>query len=267
MTAPTHASRVHAFRALHQSGVLRLANAWDLGSARLMESLGAKAIATTSAGTAWAAGYADGNRMPTDLVVSFADRIARAIAVPLTVDIEGGYASDPREVGALAVRLAEVGVAGVNLEDGTEPPERLARKIEGMKRALAAAGLDLFVNARTDVYLAGLVEPSKRVDEVLARAAVYEAAGTDGLFVPAVIAVEEIRRIAAATQVPLNVLAWDGLPGIEELEAAGVRRLSAGSGIAARVWAQAESLAREFLADGTLRGPSKPFGDLQQLFG
>ena len=127
-------SDFHTFRALHQSGLLRLANAWDVGSAVLMERLGARAIATTSAGVAWAAGYADGNRMPPDLVVALAAAMTRAVTVPLSVDIEGGYSSDPREVGELAVRLAEVGVAGVNLEDGVEPPDLLARKIEAVKR-------------------------------------------------------------------------------------------------------------------------------------
>ena len=267
MSKTKNTSDFQAFRAMHETGLLRLANAWDVGSARLIESLGARAIATTSAGMAWAVGYADGNRMPTDVVLAIADRIARVIKVPLSVDIEGGYSSDPREVGALAVRLADVGVVGVNLEDGQEPAELLARKIEAVKDALAQAGLDVFVNARADVYLAGLVEPAKRVDEVLRRAKVYEAAGANGLFVPVILALSEIRQVARATRLPLNVLAWDGLPALDELEAAGVRRLSAGSGISARVWAQAESLARRFLDHGELSGGSKPFGDLQKLFG
>ena len=266
MSQTKNAADVQAFRTMHQTGLLRLANAWDVGSARLIESLGAKAIATTSAGMAWAAGYADGNRTPTDLVLSQADRIARAITVPLSVDIEGGYSSDPREVGALVVRLADVGVVGINLEDAHDPPELLARKIEGVKDALAKAGLDVFVNARTDVYLAALVEPSNRVDEVLRRAKLYEAAGANGLFVPVVLALNDMRDIAGGTRLPLNVLAWDGLPAADELEAAGVRRLSAGSGIATRVWAQAETFARQFLEDGKLAGAPKPYGDMQTLF-
>ena len=266
MSTRNNKSDFQAFRAMHETGLLRLANAWDVGSARLIESLGARAVATTSAGMAWAAGYADGNRMPTDVVLSIADRIARAIEVPLSVDIEGGYSSEPREVGALVVRLAEVGVVGVNLEDAREPADLLARKIEATKTALTKAGLDVFVNARTDVYLAGLVEPPKRVAEVIDRAKVYEAAGANGLFVPVILALDEIGNVARATKLPLNVLAWDGLPAVNELEAAGVRRLSAGSGIAARVWAQAETFARQFLDDGRLTGTSKPYGDLQTLF-
>lgn len=251
---------------MHQTGLLRLPNAWDVGSALLMERLGARAIATTSAGVAWAAGYADGNRMPADLVVVIADAIARLVKVPLSVDIEGGYSAEPRDVGHLAVRLAEVGVVGVNLEDASEPPELLARKIEAVKTALAGTGLDVFVNARTDVYLAGLVDPSRRVAEVLNRVKVYEEAGADGLFVPAILALTEIRQVAQASNLPLNVLSWDGLPAPEELEAAGVRRLSAGSGISARVWTQAETLARQFLDVGELTGTPKPYGDMQKLF-
>ncbi len=98
------------------------------------------------------------------------------------------------------------------------------------------------------------------------RAKVYEEAGADGLFVPAILAVTEIRQVAQASKLPLNVLSWDGLPAPEELEAAGVRRLSAGSGISARVWTQAETLARQFLDDGQLTGTPKPYGDMQKLF-
>jgi 2-methylisocitrate lyase-like PEP mutase family enzyme len=261
-----HKSDFQAFRAMHQTGLLRIANVWDVGSAVLMESLGARAIATTSAGMAWAAGYADGNRMPRDLVLTMAAAIARVIKVPLSTDIEGGYSSDPREVGELAVRLTEAGVVGVNLEDGVEPPELLARKIEAVKTALARTGVDIFVNARTDVYLAALVEPSRRVDEVLRRAKVYEAAGADGLFVPVVLALADIRQIVQASKLPLNVLAWDGLPTAEELESAGVRRLSAGSGISNRVWAQAETVARQFFDEGRLAGKSKVYAEMQKLF-
>jgi 2-methylisocitrate lyase-like PEP mutase family enzyme len=266
MSRTTNKAGFHAFKAMHETGLLRLANAWDAGSARLIESLGARAIATTSAGMAWAAGYADGNRMPRDLVLASADRIARVIKVPLSVDIEGGYSSDPQETGELAVRLADVGVVGVNIEDGAEPAALLARKIEAVKAALAKADVEIFVNARTDVYLAGLVEPSKRVDEVLRRATLYEAAGADGLFVPAILALTEIGEITKASKLPLNVLSRDGLPAPRELEDAGVRRLSAGSGISARVWAQAETAARQFLDEGRLTGVSKVYGDLQQLF-
>lgn len=266
MSKTRNKSDFNAFRALHEHGLLRLANAWDVGSARLIESLGAKAIATTSAGMAWAAGYADGNRMPPGVVVATAESIARVINVPLSVDVEGGYSSEPTEVAAFAIRLAEVGVVGVNLEDGAEPAELLAHKIEAVKNALTTAGLDIFVNARTDVYLKGLVDPPTRVDEVLNRAKLYAAAGANGLFVPAIVEHAEMRQISGNTKLPLNVMAWDGLPAPDQLLKAGVRRLSAGSGIAARVCAQTQALARQFLEEGSLTGEQMAFADLQKLF-
>lgn len=267
MPVSAHHANFQIFHALHENGLLRLPNAWDAGSARLIESLGAKAIATTSAGVAWAYGYPDGGQVLPSLVLSVSESITRVIKVPLSVDIEGGYSSDPAKVAALVVRLAERGVVGVNLEDGVDDADLLARKIGATKDALAKAGLALFVNARTDVYLANLVEKPKRVTEVLSRSKRYSSAGADGLFVPAVTALSEIAEIAGETQLPLNVLAWEGLPEPDKLEASGVRRLSAGSGIAARLWAQAALRSRQFLDSGTLLGDATPYGDLQGLFG
>lgn len=260
------AKAFETFRSLHEAGLLLLANAWDPGSARLIESLGAKAVATSSAGMAWAAGYADGNRLPVDLVVSISQRIAGIIRVPVSVDIEGGYSDDPAAVATLALRLAEVGVAGINIEDGTAPPDLLARKIEAIKAALHRAGLDLFVNARTDVYLAALVDGPDRVKEVGQRGRRYAAAGANGLFVPAVTVLAEIAEIARDSRLPLNVLAREALPGPAQLEAAGVRRLSAGSGVVAGVWGQAQALARQFLANGQLGANAMPYGEVQKLF-
>jgi 2-methylisocitrate lyase-like PEP mutase family enzyme len=264
ITAST--SSFNAFRALHETGLLRLPNAWDAGSARLIESLGAKAIATTSAGLAWAAGYRDGNQLPQDLVLSISESIARVVRVPLSIDLEGGYSSDPAQVADLVVRLAERGIVGINLEDGSDAADLLARKIGATKEALAKAGLALFINARTDVYLAGLAEESRRVDEVLRRSSLYASAGADGLFVPAIVSLQEIAEVARGATLPLNVLSWKGLATPVELEAAGVRRLSAGSGISARVWAQAALKVQRFLDEGELVGDAMPYPDLQRLF-
>jgi 2-methylisocitrate lyase-like PEP mutase family enzyme len=256
-----------AFRSLHNGKkLLVLPNAWDPGSARLMEKLGARAVATTSAGMAWAAGYQDGNNMPPDVVTSITENVARVIKVPLTVDIEGGYSSSAKAVAELAGRLAAAGAVGINLEDGSDSPDLLARKIEGVKSALAKRGLDLFVNARTDVYLARLVDASNAVEEVLKRATLYLQAGAEGLFVPGVTSLVEIRKISEGTTLPLNVMAWDGLPSPDRLQGAGVRRLSAGSAISQRIWAQTKSLARQFLSDGKLAPKALPYEDLQNLF-
>src|SRR3984957_12096154 len=156
------------FRDLHQGpALLVLPNAWDAGSARLIESLGAKAIATTSAGLAWSRGYADGNTLPNDQLTAAARDIARGIRVPLSVDIEAGYSDDPRAVARLAAGLLDVGAVGINIEDGPDSPDLLCRKIEAIRENTARSGVDVFINARTDVYLRGLASGEAAVDEVI----------------------------------------------------------------------------------------------------
>lgn len=238
------------FRRLHHDGLLILPNVWDAGTARLVESLGAKALATTSAAVAWSHGYPDGDLLPTELLVATVTAIARVTSVPLTVDVEGGYASDPAAVGDTVARVIDAGAVGINLEDGEGSPDLLCAKIDAAKRAGARTGVDLFVNARTDVFLAGLAPEEGRVEETISRGERYRAAGADGLFVPAVAGAGDIRTIAAAVPLPLNVLAWPGLPAAAELEALGARRLSAGSGIARAAYDRVASLAAGFLGDG-----------------
>jgi 2-methylisocitrate lyase-like PEP mutase family enzyme len=243
-----HAAR---FRRLHAGPEpLLLANCWDAGSARLIESLGAPALATTSAGVAWSLGYADGDTLPIERLVATVEAIRRATRLPLSVDVEGGYDSDPVNVARNVGALARAGAVGINIEDGTSPPELLAEKIAEVKRTMARLGVDLFVNARTDVYLRELAVGDARLGETLARARLYAEAGADGLFVPKVLAAAHIRAIVAAVDLPLNVLAWPELPPLPDLRALGVRRLSAGSAISQAVWGRTSTLAKAFLANG-----------------
>jgi 2-methylisocitrate lyase-like PEP mutase family enzyme len=260
------ADRAADFRRLHTQGVLLLANAWDAGSARLIESLGAAAVATTSAGVAWSCGYPDGDALPFAKLRQAVAEIARVLRVPLSVDVEGGYADDPDAVAAHVVQLAELGVVGINLEDGRGTPEMLCAKIVRIKQALAARGFDVYVNARTDVYLRALAPPLQRVAVVLERAALYREAGADGLFVPGLAEAAEIRAIAAHAGLPLNVLLRPTLPPLAELEALGVRRLSAGSDLAEAMFAHAANLARGFLRDGrAVAAPRTDYGALNAL--
>ena len=258
------------FKKLHDgSKLLNLPNAWDAGSARLFENLGAPAIATTSAGVAWAAGYADGDNMPADVAIAVAVNMARVLTVPISVDLENGYSDDADVVAQNAMKLVEAGVAGINLEDGHGTPEALAAKIVAIKKAVAAAGKELFINTRTDVYLKGLAPEGERAAEVLKRAAIYKAAGVDGLFVPGICKVDEIKAVVAGAGLPVNVMDWPGVPTADELHKLGVRRLSAGSGIPQALWAVAADMARGFLATGSA-GPlvdkAMPYGELQALF-
>jgi 2-methylisocitrate lyase-like PEP mutase family enzyme len=258
------------FRKLHtESQPLCLANAWDAGSARLIESLGAPAIATTSAGVAWALGYSDGNVLPIQSLAVLTANIVRLIHVPLSVDFEGGFSDSPAVVGENIKLLLHAGVAGINIEDGRDSPDLLVAKLDQIKRSAVAHGTDLFVNVRTDVYLQGLVAEDKRLEEALARGRRYQAAGADGFFVPALADAAQIRTIVDAVSLPLNVMAWPGQSSADALGKLGVRRLSAGSAIPQVLWAHAEVLAQEFLAAGLsdpLYKTYKRHQELQALF-
>jgi 2-methylisocitrate lyase-like PEP mutase family enzyme len=258
------------FRRLHNDTVpLRLPNAWDAGSARLFESQGATAIATTSAGVAWALGFRDGRVLPLNEIVAVASRMARVLTVPLSIDMENGYSDDPRVVAGNVMRLVELGVAGINIEDGSDKATLLASKVEAIRNAVSKAGADLFVNARSDVFLAGLVEKPKRVEESIARGKLYAAAGADGLFLPGIVEAQDIRAVVETIALPVNAMAWPNLPDAAELGKLGVRRLSAGSGIAQVLWDKAQTLARDFLHSGhsePLSEASMPYGKLQGLF-
>jgi 2-methylisocitrate lyase-like PEP mutase family enzyme len=181
----------------------------------------------------------------------------------VSTDFEGGYSSDPVKVGENIRPFLDAGAVGINIEDGNTPPELLAEKIRAIKAAAARAGVDLFVNARTDVYLRGLVPEPARVETVLARARVYADAGADGLFVPKVVDKAAIRTIASSVRLPLNVLAWPELPPAAELAALGVRRLSAGSGLAQLAMGRVMATARGFLREGR----SEPFAESGTTFG
>ncbi|GAB3385169.1 isocitrate lyase/PEP mutase family protein [Lysobacter fragariae] len=258
-----------SFRQLHDEGILLLPNAWDAGTARLVESLGAKAIATTSAGVAWANGYADGDQLPVPRLMETVSAIINAIRVPLTIDIEGGYSDDPQIVAGLVTRLAGMGVCGINLEDGRKPPELLCAKIDAIRRACAHESVDVFINARTDVYLQALVAAEERVDETLRRARAYREAGADGLFVPGASAQAAVIEIVAGAGLPLNLLARAALPDAQELQRWGVRRLSAGADLAESAYQRIADLARGFLQDGLsapLSANAMPYPDLNALF-
>lgn len=243
-----------------------LANCWDAGSARLIASLGARALATSSAAVAWSHGYPDGDAFPIEILLATVREIRRVADLPLSVDAEAGYSDDPGAVADTVAGLVEAGAVGINLEDGRGPPALLAAKIERIKARL---GPGVFVNARTDVYLKGLVAPPDRVGETLARAARYREAGADGIFAPGMVAPDELYRVASQLAAPLNVLAMPGLPALPQLAALGVRRLSAGSRIAEAIWGRTTALAREFLAGGVsdrLVEQATPYGEINPMF-
>jgi 2-methylisocitrate lyase-like PEP mutase family enzyme len=262
-----------SLRYLHRSDhLLVLPNAWDAASAVLFEELGAEAIATTSAGLAWAAGHSDGSVLPRRVLIEGVASIARVTKIPLSVDCEGGYSDDPAQAADLIRSLMGAArVDGINIEDGHEPPEVLERKIRAIRRVAEDAGTELFINARTDVYLLELVAAEFALQETLERAARYEAAGCDGIFVPGLADPTAIQTIVRATDLPVNVLASPELPALDELRKIGVRRLSVGSSIALRSYNTARQLAKAILRNGSIAdlyvSPSISYGEMNDLMG
>jgi 2-methylisocitrate lyase-like PEP mutase family enzyme len=233
--------RAQDLLALHRPGdPIVLINVWDVVSARLIERSGARAIATTSAGIAWALGYPDGERIPRAEMLGVVERIARAVSVPVTADLEAGYGSRANDV-AETVRLAiDAGAVGMNLEDCIEDPGSGAEQLlpidaatERVVAARAAAGVTnvpFVINARTDVFLRNVGDPATRLGNAVERANAYRAAGADSLFVPGVRDAETIGALAREIDGPLNVVVGPGTPSLGELGRLGVARISLGAG-------------------------------------
>ncbi|HYD86377.1 MAG TPA: isocitrate lyase/phosphoenolpyruvate mutase family protein [Vitreimonas sp.] len=258
-----------AFHALHKD-FLVLPNAWDAASARVTQDAGAKAIATSSAAVAWAHGYADGHHFPVEKLIAAVEEIARAVSVPITTDAEGGYDDDIGKVAENVRALIDAGAVGINLEDGKQPHELHLRKIEAVRNAANKAGVDLFINARTDVFLKQLVPPEAAVAETLRRAAAIKNAGASGLFAPAIVTPADIAAVAEGAGMPLNVMARPGLPDAAELKALGVKRLSAATAIFNAAMAGVREATEDFLATGnseTLWSRRGAPPDYNKLFG
>jgi 2-methylisocitrate lyase-like PEP mutase family enzyme len=247
--------RAQALRALHRPPpILLLPNAWDLISARIFADTGYPAIATTSGGVAWALGYADGEKTPWAEVVDATARIAAAVSVPVTADIEAGYGKTPEEVARHVVEIAQAGVAGVNLEDGVggglRTIEDAAARIAAARRAVSEAGLDLVINARTDVYLHGSGDAAAKRDEAIRRARAYLAAGADCIYVFALTELAAISAITRALAAPVNIVGRAGTPPLAALESAGVARVSIAAGATLVAASMLQQLAKDLRAKG-----------------
>jgi 2-methylisocitrate lyase-like PEP mutase family enzyme len=268
-TAPS-TDQAAAFLALHAGPGFVLPNAWDAGSARILEQVGFPAIATTSAGIAWSCGVPDGGALDRDTMLDHVGRIAAAVGVPVSADLEAGYADTADGVGRTVARAVEVGVVGANLEDATrdglfgieEATDRIAA-------ARAAAPRGTFVlNARTDTYFAGVA--GDVFAQTVERAGRYVEAGADCIFVPGVVEEDTIRRLAEAIPAPLNVVA--GLANTIDaptLFSLGVKRVSLGGSLARAAFSMLERAGRELLDAGTLGFLDGAIGyaDLQRRFG
>jgi 2-methylisocitrate lyase-like PEP mutase family enzyme len=255
--------------ALHTGPGFVLPNAWDAGSARILEQVGFPAIATTSAGIAWSLGVPDGGVLQREVMLEHVSRIVSAVDVPVTADLEEGYGDNADEVGDTVARAAELGAVGANIEDARgDGLFGIDDAVERIMAARAAAPRGAFVlNARTDTYFAGI--GGDVFTATVERAVRYLEAGADCVFVPGVVEEETIRRLAEAIPGPLNVVA--GLANTIDaptLFSLGVKRVSLGGSLARATLSMLERAGRELLDTGTLSFLDGAIGyaDLQGRF-
>ena len=238
--------------------VLVLPNAWDVASARVLEELGFPAIATTSAGVAFALGYPDGQRLSRDEMLDVVSRVARAVRVPVTADMEAGYGTTTKDMAETAKAIVAAGAVGLNLEDVAGDTESSqvdmalqTEKIRAIRETSASLGVSLVINARTDVYLMPIGPEATRFERTVERLRAYRAAGADCLFAPGVSDRGLIEKLVKGVAAPLNILVTPGCPSIPELEKFGVRRASIGSGVMRSTLGLVRRIGKELLEKGT----------------
>lgn len=274
MRSPTQAEKAEGFRGLHAApGLLVLPNAWDVVSARVIEDAGFPAIATSSAGVAWALGYADGERISRGEMLAVVRRIAVSVRVPVTADVEGGYGATPDAAAETARGVIAAGAVGLNLEDGTNEGRLLDAglqmdRIRAVREAAQSARVPLVVNARTDAFEVKQWSPAERLSAAVRRANGYRAAGADCLFVPHVSDADTIGRLAREIEGPLNVIAGPPAPALPELARLGVRRASLGPRVVQATLGLIRRIALELRERGSYGAMADlviPFAELQTL--
>lgn len=261
MTEDDQRCKAAAFLALHNSPpMLVLPNAWDVVSARLFQLEGFKAIGTTSAGIAATLGYPDGQRMTLAENLAVARRIAERIDLPISADIEAGYATSIDGVVHAARLTLEAGAVGVNLEDGTGDSATplfevalQAEKIAAIREFASSVGISLVINARTDVYLTPEDDPLARLRHAVERGNAYRRAGADCIFVPDAgdLDREAIARLVHEIDAPINLIAGAKTPPLAELANLGVARVSLGPRPMRAALAVVRAIARELNDAGT----------------
>jgi len=246
------ASNYETFAALHVPGdPAILYNIWDPGSALAVVAAGAKALATGSHPVADANGWPDGQQVPIDFALANARRIVESVDVPLTVDFEGAYSSDPEEGGRNVARLAETGAVGCNFEDqviggeGLHPLDLQVSRIGAIRRAV---GDQFFINARTDLFLKAQTYDDALVDQAIERGKAFADAGANGFFVPRLADPKQIERVVREVPLPLNVIAVPGAPDKRLWAEAGVARISHGPFPHRALMARLTEMAREAIS-------------------
>jgi 2-methylisocitrate lyase-like PEP mutase family enzyme len=268
--------KAEQLRKLHQGPrALVLPNVWDVVSARIVEELGYPALATSSAAVAFALGYPDGQRISRDEMLDVVSRIARAVRLPVTADMEAGYGTTVDDMAETAKALVAAGAVGLNLEDVTGDTEKSqvdmalqVKKIRAMKETSAKIGVPLVINARTDTYLMPIGPEATRFERTVERLRAYRDAGADCLFAPGVCDRDIIEKLVKALQAPVNILASASCPSIKELEKIGVARVSVGSGMMRATLGLVRRVAKELQEAGTystLFEGAVPYAELNKL--
>jgi 2-methylisocitrate lyase-like PEP mutase family enzyme len=259
MDIKAQAEKAEKLRKLHYGPrILALPNAWDVASARILEETGHPAVATSSAGVAFALGYPDGQRISRGEMLEAVARIARAVRVPVTADLESGYGKTPDEIADFTKAMIAAGAVGLNFEDITGDDESShvelplqVKKIRAIRETAAALGVPVVINARTDIYLLPIGPAGTRLERTVERLRAYREAGADCLFAPGVCDREIIQKLVKAVGAPLNILASQGCPSLDELEKMGVARVSAGSSAMRAAMGAFQRVAKDWLAHGS----------------
>jgi 2-methylisocitrate lyase-like PEP mutase family enzyme len=246
--------RALTFHRLHASGCFVMPNPWDVGSARALEQMGFKALATTSAGFAWTLGRAD-NQVTLDQTLEHLRAVVAAVHVPVSADFEGGYAADPEHVAANVKLAAATGIAGLSIEDSTGDElhplhefDLAVDRIRAARRAIDESGTGIVLTGRSEGFVVGRPD----IDETIRRLRAYGEAGADCLYAPRIETVEHVASIiAAVSPKPVNVLINAPFMTVAEAAALGVRRISVGGTLARTAWARFLQAAREIADEGT----------------
>lgn len=254
----TQRARADLFRDLHVKGnPLMLFNIWDAGSAKTIEDAGAKAIATGSWSVAAANGFDDGQKLPFDLALANLERIVGSVEAPVTLDLEGGYATDNTELNENIKKVIAAGAVGINFEDrivggeGLYTVEDQCDRIEAIREAVEEASIPLFINARTDVFLKTYPaqHDEAQLDEAIRRAAAYARAGASGLFAPGLRDAAFIKQLCALSPLPVNIMVLPDTPPPGELAKLGVARISYGPGPYRRMTEALKEAGRKAFSD------------------
>ena len=246
-------TKIQDFKNLHQNEQpFLIGNVWNVQSAKVYESLGYKAIATSSSAVAHSLGYEDGEQMSFDEYFYVIERIVKSVHLPLSVDLEFGYGENPNEIVDNISRLSEIGVVGINLEDsfvinGTRQllnKEIFYEKLKAIIDGLNDKGIEMFINIRTDTFLLGL---ENALDETLERIKVFEELNVDGVFVPCITSEQDIEMVTKSTKLPINVMAMKDLPNFETLQKLGVKRISLGNFLNDYIYQNLKKINQEIL--------------------